>query len=176
MGSIKVRARGYSTGRLLAGLAAAQLAGADHLVGLDRHRADAAGQALTPVAEAVLDPCGGAGPSDQRGAVGTGRDGARGGECRDAGPAIRRASRGALPDGDDRSGCARRCWLCRGGVGHCRVPAGCGLRDGAKRIAPLRRILAGILDTDWAEVIDMSGAQLAVATTAPPGGRRRPGC
>ncbi|HZA18496.1 MAG TPA: IS1380 family transposase [Pseudonocardiaceae bacterium] len=50
VGSIKQRARGHSAGQLLVGLAAAQLAGEDHLVGLDRHRADAAGQVLTPVA------------------------------------------------------------------------------------------------------------------------------
>jgi hypothetical protein len=46
---IKQRARGHSAGGLLVGLASAQLAGQDHLVGLDRHRADVAGQALTPV-------------------------------------------------------------------------------------------------------------------------------
>jgi hypothetical protein len=49
VGPIKQRARGHSAGGLLVGLAAAQLAGQDHLVGLDRHRADVAGQALTPV-------------------------------------------------------------------------------------------------------------------------------
>ncbi len=50
VGPIKQRTRGRSAGQLLVGMAAAQLAGQDHLVGLDRHRADAAGQALTPVA------------------------------------------------------------------------------------------------------------------------------
>jgi hypothetical protein len=50
VGSIKVRARGHSAGALLVGLAAAQLAGQDHLVGLDRVGADVAGQALAPVA------------------------------------------------------------------------------------------------------------------------------
>ena len=49
VGSIKVRARGHSAGGLLVGLAAAQLAGQDHLVGLDRLGADVAGQALVPV-------------------------------------------------------------------------------------------------------------------------------
>lgn len=49
VGPIKQRARGHSAGGLLVGLAAAQLAGQDHLVGLDRHCADTAGQALTPV-------------------------------------------------------------------------------------------------------------------------------
>ena len=49
VGPIKRRDRGYGAGELLAGLAAAQLAGEDFLVGLDRQRADAAGQQITPV-------------------------------------------------------------------------------------------------------------------------------
>jgi hypothetical protein len=36
-------------GEVLTGIAAAQLAGEDFLTGLDRQRADAAGQLLTPV-------------------------------------------------------------------------------------------------------------------------------
>ncbi|MGH3990839.1 MAG: IS1380 family transposase [Pseudonocardiaceae bacterium] len=50
VGSVKQRARGHSAGALLVGLATAQLAGEDHLVGLDRLGADVAGQALVPVA------------------------------------------------------------------------------------------------------------------------------
>jgi hypothetical protein len=50
IGPIKQRNRGFGAGELLAGLASAQLAGEDFLVGLDRQRADAAGQALAPVA------------------------------------------------------------------------------------------------------------------------------
>src|ERR1019366_5513024 len=46
---VKQRNRGYGAGELLAGLASAQLAGEDFLVGLDRQRADAAGQQLVPV-------------------------------------------------------------------------------------------------------------------------------
>src|SRR4051812_49642782 len=49
IGPIKVRDRGFSGGELLVGLAAAQLAGEDFLVGLDRQRADAAGQVLAAV-------------------------------------------------------------------------------------------------------------------------------
>ena len=49
IGSIKTRDRGATGAQVLVGMAAAQLAGEDFLVGLDRHRADAAGQALTPV-------------------------------------------------------------------------------------------------------------------------------
>ena len=49
VGSIKTRDRGFTGGQVLVGIAAAQLCGEDFLVGLDRHRADTAGQALTPV-------------------------------------------------------------------------------------------------------------------------------
>jgi hypothetical protein len=50
IGPLKTRIRGHSGGQVLVGMAAAQLAGAEFLVGLDRHRADTAGQVLTPVA------------------------------------------------------------------------------------------------------------------------------
>jgi Transposase DDE domain group 1 len=49
MGPVKQRRRGFSGGQVLAGMAAAQLAGEDFLVGLDRVRADQAGQQLVPV-------------------------------------------------------------------------------------------------------------------------------
>src|SRR5271165_7005090 len=49
MGPVKQRARGFTGGQVLAGMAAAQLAGEDFLAGLDRLRADAAGQQVTPV-------------------------------------------------------------------------------------------------------------------------------
>ena len=49
IGPIKTRDRGLSGGQLLVGLATAQLAGEEFLVGLDRQRADAAGQVLAPV-------------------------------------------------------------------------------------------------------------------------------
>ena len=49
VGPIKQRDRGLGAGELLAGIAAAQLAGEDFLTGLDRQRADAAGQQITPV-------------------------------------------------------------------------------------------------------------------------------
>jgi hypothetical protein len=49
IGPIKRRRRGCSGGQLLVGMAAAQLAGEDFLVGLDRQRADAVGQLLAPV-------------------------------------------------------------------------------------------------------------------------------
>ena len=49
VGPIKQRDRGFGAGELLAGIAAAQLAGEDFLTGLDRQRADAAGQQIMPV-------------------------------------------------------------------------------------------------------------------------------
>lgn len=50
IGPIKARDRGHSGGELLVGVAAAQLAGEEFWVGLDRQRADLAGQAIVPVA------------------------------------------------------------------------------------------------------------------------------
>jgi hypothetical protein len=49
VGPVKQRDRGFGAGELLAGIAAAQLAGEDFLTGLGRQRADAAGRQLTPV-------------------------------------------------------------------------------------------------------------------------------
>ena len=49
VGPVKQRERGFGAGEVLAGIAAAQLAGEDFLTGLDRQRADAAGQQITPV-------------------------------------------------------------------------------------------------------------------------------
>jgi hypothetical protein len=49
VGPVKRRDRGFGAGELLTGIAAAQLAGEDFLTGLDRQRADAAGQQITPV-------------------------------------------------------------------------------------------------------------------------------
>ena len=49
VGPVKQRDRGFGAGELLTGIAAAQLAGEDFLVGLDRQRADVAGQQVTPV-------------------------------------------------------------------------------------------------------------------------------
>src|SRR5271157_3107083 len=53
IGPVKQRKRGFTGGQVLTGMAAAQLAGEDFLVGLDRLRADQAGQQVTPVAGLV---------------------------------------------------------------------------------------------------------------------------
>jgi hypothetical protein len=49
VGPVKQRDRGLSAGGLVLSLACAQLAGEDFLVGMDRRRADTAGQLLEPV-------------------------------------------------------------------------------------------------------------------------------
>ena len=49
VGPVKRRDRGFGAGELLCGIAAAQLAGEDFLTGLDRQRADMAGQQICPV-------------------------------------------------------------------------------------------------------------------------------
>ena len=49
IGPVKQRQRGFTGGQVLAGMAAAQLAGEDFLVGLDRVRATQAGQQITLV-------------------------------------------------------------------------------------------------------------------------------
>ena len=61
IGPVKSRDRGHTGGQVLVGLAAAQLAGEDFLVGLDRWRADAAGQVLAPVARVEFDDRSGVG-------------------------------------------------------------------------------------------------------------------
>lgn len=48
VGPIKQRDRGFGAGELPAGIAAAQMAGEDFLVGLDQQRVDAAGQQIAP--------------------------------------------------------------------------------------------------------------------------------
>jgi hypothetical protein len=66
IGPIKQRRRGHTAGELLVGTAAVQLAGEDFLVGLDRQRADAAGQQVGPGARAVYDDRGRPGPPVHR--------------------------------------------------------------------------------------------------------------
>ena len=63
VGPVKQRDRGFGAGGLLAGIAAAQLAGEDFLTGLDRQRAGAAGQLITPVPGLGVHDRGGPGPA-----------------------------------------------------------------------------------------------------------------
>ena len=47
---------------------------------------------------------------------------------------------------------------------------------GARRIAPLWRILDGVAETDWTDAIDMTNTQVAVAEYCPDWWPPRPGC
>lgn len=79
IGPIKRRERGFGGGQLLVGLAGAQLAGEDFLVGLDRQRGDVAGRVISPVAGLSSRTAAGGGPAVVRRAVAGGGD--RGGRC-----------------------------------------------------------------------------------------------
>jgi hypothetical protein len=54
VGPIKQRDRGFGARELLVGLAAAQLAGEGFLVGLDRQRADVAGQVIVVAGQVIV--------------------------------------------------------------------------------------------------------------------------
>jgi DDE family transposase len=241
IGPIKQRDRGHSGGRLLVGVGAAQLAGEDFLVGLDRQRADTAGQQLTPVPDLPSTTAAGLArrfTPEQWRAVETGL--ARVTErMLTVLPAARRRRLCASATidldatdvevyGSKKRGVAynyqgQRCgrphvatWAetetvlaadllagdddprphaadllrralaalpadVRAGEVAMRADAGyfagdlaraahfenIGFAIGAKRIAPLWRLLAGIGEDDWADAIDMDGAQVAVADYRP---------
>ena len=241
IGPIKQRRRGHSGGQLLVGLAAAQLAGEDFLVGLDRVRVDVAGQQLAPVPGLCSTTAAGLArrfSAEQWQAVERGV--ARVHERMLALlPAARRAGltgvvtvdldttdvevygsqkrgvaynyqgqRCARPhvaswaetetvlaadllggDEDPRRhapGLLRRALaalpaVARAGRVMLRADAGyfagqlaraahvegIGFAIGAKRIAPLWRLLAGIGEDDWTDAVDMHGAQVAVADYRP---------
>jgi hypothetical protein len=241
IGPIKARGRGCTGGELLVGVAAAQLAGEEFLVGLDRWRADAAGQVLAPVAGlssttaaglarrfsdaqwravetgigdihtamlAALSPrraaalcetvtidldttdvevygrkkrgvaynyqvvrCGRphvatwaqtctalaadlmAGDEDPRGHAADLL-----GRALAALPAAARAARVLL---------RADAGYFAGALARAALMAGVEFAIGAKRIAPLWRILGGVAEGDWVEAIDMDGAQVAVADYCP---------
>jgi hypothetical protein len=241
IGRIKTRDRGLSGGQLLVGLASAQLAGEDFVVGLDRQRADVAGQVLAPVAGlssttaaglarrvsdgqwrvvetgigeihtamlAALPPARAAalceevtidldttdvevyGPK-KRG-VAFNYQGQRCGRPHvaswaqtatvlaadlmagdedprsHAGELLIRAL-GALP-------AAARCGRIRlradagyfaGALARAAHLAGVEFAIGAKRIAPLWRLLEGLAETQWTDATEMPGAQVAVASYCP---------
>ena len=72
VGPIKQRDRGYGAGELLAGIAAAQLAGEDFLTGLDRQRGRCGRAADHPGARAGVHDRDGPGPADHPGSVDSG--------------------------------------------------------------------------------------------------------
>jgi len=242
VGPIKQRDRGFSAGELLAGIAAAQLAGEDFLTGLDRQRADVAGQLLTPVLGLASTTAAGLArriAPAQWEAVEHGLAAVTG-RMRDLVPAERAAALAAGPvtidldttdvevygrkkrgvaynhqgqrvgrphmaawaeteivlaadlgDGSDdpratAPGLLRRALGClpaavRAGRVAMRADAGyfagqlaraahderIAFAIGAKRIAPLWRLLAGIAEEDWHDAIEMENAQVAVAEYCP---------
>jgi hypothetical protein len=243
VGPIRQRDRGFGPGELLTGIAAAQLAGEDFLTGLDRQRADAAGQQITPVpglasttaaglarrvtpaqwqtvesglavvtgrmlgmlpaprAAALTD-----GPvtidldttdvevygRHKRG-VASNHQGQRVGrphvatwaetetvlaadlgdgtdDPRATAPDLLRRALAALPERARRSGrVAMRAdaGYFAGQLARAAHDEKIGFAIGAKRIAPLWRLLAGLAEDDWHEAIEMDNAQVAVAQYCP---------
>ena len=244
IGPIKVRDRGFSGGELLVGMACAQLAGEDFLVGLDRYRADTAGQVLAAVpglssttaaglarrfsdgqwravetglgniAAAALDALAGVAPQraarlnetvtidldttdvevygrHKRGVafnhqgqrVGrphvatwaetatvlaadlmSGRD-----DPRPHAPELLRRALAGLP-APARAGRIRLradAGYFAGDLARAALFAEVEFAIGARRIAPLWRILDGVAETDWVDAHDMANAQVAVAEYCP---------
>jgi len=243
VGPIKQRDRGYGAGELLTGIAAAQLAGEGFLTGLDRQRADAAGQQITPVPGLSSTTAAGLArritPGQWRAVEGglaavTGRmlallpapraaaltegpvtidldttdvevygrkkrgvaynhQGQRAGrphvatwaeaetvlaadlgdgtdDPRATAPDLLRRALGCLPERARRSGrVAMRAdaGYFAGQLARAAHDAHIGFAIGAKRIAPLWRLLAGIAGDGWHDAIDMDSAQVAVAEYCP---------
>ena len=241
IGPIKHRRRGHTGGQLLVGIAAAQLAGEDFLVGLDRQRADTAGQQLAPVPDLAATTAAGLArrlSSGQWAAVETGlgdtataalamlptqraaalcaqvtidldttdvevygrrkhgiafnHQGQRVGRPhvatwadtatvlaadllagnedprRDAAELLRRALAG-LPSAA-RAGRIRLradAGYFAGQLARAALFADIEFAIGARRIAPLWRLLDGIAETDWTDALDMPAAQVAVADYCP---------
>jgi Transposase DDE domain group 1 len=243
VGPIKQRNRGFGAGELLTGIAAAQLAGEDFLVGLDRQRADAAGQQIAPVPGLASTTAAGlarriapaqwqaveAGlaevtgrmlallPEDRAAALTAGpvtidldttdvevygakkrgvawnHQGQRAGrphvaawaeaetvlaadlgdgtdDPRATAPGLLRRALAALPAAARQSGRVAM----RADAGYFAGQLARAAHDeqiafalGARRIAPLWRLLAGIADDDWHDAIDMDNAQVAVAEYCP---------
>src|SRR6266571_4086264 len=218
-GPVKQRDRGFSAGELLAGIAAAQLAGEDFLVGLDRQRADTAGQQLAPVPDLAATTAAGLArrlPAGQAAAlceqvtidldttdvevygrrkrgVAFNHQGQRVGRphvaCWADTEIVLAADLGGGTDDVRATGAdlLRRALAClpaaarAGGRVALRADAGyfagqlaraahdehIAFAIGAKRIAPLWRLLSGIAEGDWHDAIEMNGAQVAVADYCP---------
>ena len=243
VGPIKQRDRGFSAGELLTGIAAAQLAGEDFLTGLDRQRADAAGQLITPVPGLASTTAAGLArritpaqweavehglavvtgrmlelvPAQRAAALAGGpvtidldttdvevygrkkrgvaynHQGQRVGrphvatwaetetvlaadlgdgtdDPRATAPGLLRRALAALPPRARASGrVAMRAdaGYFAGQLARAAHDAHISFAIGAKRIAPLWRLLAGIAEEDWHDAIDMDGAQVAVAEYCP---------
>jgi Transposase DDE domain group 1 len=242
-GPIKQRSRGVGAGELLTGIAAAQLAGEDFLTGLDRQRADAAGQQIAPVPGLPSTTAAGLArritpaqwravesglaavtsrmlsllPAPRAAALTHGpvtidldttdvevygrkkrgvaynHQGQRVGrphvatwaetetvlaaglgdgtdDPRATAPDLLRRALAALPQRARQSGRVAM----RADAGYFAGQLARAAHDeqiafavGAKRIAPLWRLLAGIAEDDWHDAIEMDGAQVAVAEYCP---------
>src|SRR6185437_7863167 len=241
IGPIKARDRGFSGGELLVGMAAAQLAGEDFLVGLDRQRGDVAGEVLTPVSGLSSTTAAGlarrftdgqwravetgigdihtamlAALSPRRAAelcqtvtidldttdvevYGRKKRGVAynylGQRCGRPHVATWAETCTALAadlmagDEDPRSHAAgllgralaalpaavragrvllrADAGYFAGALARAALMAGVEFAIGAKRIAPLWRILGGVAEGDWVDAVDMDGAQVAVAEYCP---------
>lgn len=241
-GPIKVRDRGFGAGQLLAGIAAAQLAGEDFLVGLDRQREDVAGQLITPVpglasttasglarritpgqwlaveaglaaitgrmmsllsAERALALAGGPVTIDldatdvevygrRKGGVSYNHQGQRAGrphvaawaeteivlaadlgggtdDPRATAPGLLRRALGCLPAAARAGRVALRAdaGYFAGALARAAQDEHISFAIGAKRIAPLWRLLASVAEDAWRDAIGMEGAQVAVAGYCP---------
>jgi Transposase DDE domain group 1 len=242
VGPIKQRDRGFGAGELLAGLASAQLAGEDFLVGLDRQRADRAGQQITPVPGLSSTTAAGLArrltpgqwqavetglaavtgrmlallPAPRAAALTEGpvtidldttdvevygrkkrgvaynHQGQRVGrphvaswaeteitlaadlgdgtdDPRATAPDLLRRALGCLPPRARAGRVAMRAdaGYFAGQLARAAHDAHIAFAIGAKRIAPLWRLLAGLADDAWHEAIDMNNAQVAVAEYCP---------
>ena len=243
VGPIKQRERGFGAGELLTGIAAAQLAGEDFLTGLDRQRADAAGQQIMPVPGLASTTAAGlarrVAPAQWQAvetglAAVTGRmlemlpapraaaltdapvtidldttdvevygrkkrgvaynhQGQRVGrphvatwaeaeivlaadlgdgtdDPRATAPDLLRRALASLPERARASGrvaVRADAGYFAGALARAAHEAHIGFAIGAKRIAPLWRLLAGIAEDDWHDAIEMDGAQVAVAEYCP---------
>jgi Transposase DDE domain group 1 len=243
VGPVKQRDRGFGAGELLTGIAAAQLAGEDFLTGLDRQRADPAGQQVTPVpglssttaaglarritpgqwlavetglaavtgrmldllpAERAAALAGGPVTIDldttdvevygrKKRGVAYNHQGQRVGrphvaawaeteivlaadlgdgtdDPRATAPDLLRRALAGLPERARASGrVAMRAdaGYFAGALARAAHDERISFAIGAKRIAPLWRLLAGIAEDDWHDALDMDGAQVAVAEYCP---------
>lgn len=241
VGPVKQRDRGFGAGELLVGLAAAQVAGEDFLVGLDRQRADTVGQVIAPVPGLASTTAAGlarriTGPQWREVETGVARvtermvarvppaqrarlcatvtidldttdvevygrgkrgvaynhQGQRVGrphvaswaetetvlaadlgsgidDPRASAPELLRRALRALP-GQARTGRVRMrtdAGYFAGELARAAHWEHVGFAIGAKRIAPLWRLLDGIAVDAWVEAVDMDGAQVAVADYRP---------
>ncbi|MGI8306376.1 IS1380 family transposase [Saccharopolyspora hattusasensis] len=241
VGPIKERDRGFGPGELMVGLACAQLAGQDFLVGLDRVREDAAGQKISPVpglpsttaaglARRFTDPQWTAveagiaavterayelSPAARRArlaasvtidldtsdvevygrkkrGVAYNHEGRRVGrphvacwaeteavlaaelfsgndDARASAPAMLRRALKGLPRAVRGARIRLRAdtGYFDGALARAALAEGAEFAIGAKRIAPLWRLLDGLSEDDWTDARDMTGAQVAVASYRP---------